>query len=126
LGNNRTVLVIDDDAHIRRVIELKLRKRGYEVITAMNGQEGLDLIKSQLPDVVITDIMMPKLDGETLCRQTDHFKRQHPFLTIVVTSRISPDDHRWVEEMNNTQLMEKPFSLSRMLARIDQYCSSGR
>jgi DNA-binding response OmpR family regulator len=126
LGNNRKVLVIDDDAHIRRVIELKLRKRGYEVITAMNGQEGFDFIKSQLPDVVITDIMMPKLDGETLCRQTDHFKRKHPFLTIVMTSRISPDDHRWVEEMHDTQLMEKPFSPSKMLACIDQYFCSGQ
>lgn len=121
MTNNKRVVVIDDDAYIRRVIEFKLRRRGYDVITAMNGEEGLDLIKSQQPDVVITDILMPKLDGESLCRQTNDLKRQRPFLTIVMTNRISPDDRKWVEEMHDTQLMEKPFSPSKLLACIDQY-----
>lgn len=121
MGNNKRVVVIDDDANIRRVMELKLRKGGYEVITAMNGEEGLNLIASQQPDVVITDIMMPKLDGKSLCKQTNHLKEQRPFLTIVMTNRISPDDRNWVNEMRDTQLMEKPFSPSRVLARIDEY-----
>jgi DNA-binding response OmpR family regulator len=53
---------------IRRVVELKLRKRGYDVLMAMNGEEGLHLIESEQPDAVVTDIMMPKLDGENLCK----------------------------------------------------------
>lgn len=121
MGNNKRVVVIDDDANIRRVMELKLRKGGYEVITAMNGKEGLNLIASQQPDAVITDILMPKLDGQSLCKQTNHLKEKRPFLTIVMTNRISPDDHSWVNEMRDTQLMEKPFSPSRVLARIDEY-----
>lgn len=121
MGNNKRVVVIDDDANIRRVMELKLRKGGYEVITAMNGEEGLNLIASQQPDAVITDILMPKLDGQSLCKQTNHLKEKRPFLTIVMTNRISPDDHSWVNEMRDTQLMEKPFSPSRVLARIDEY-----
>jgi len=110
LENNRKVLVIDDDAHIRRVVEFKLRKQGYEVLMAVNGEEGLQLIKSHQPDVVVTDIMMPKLDGESLCKQTDHLKKQRPFLTIVMTNRISPDDRNWVKDMRDTKLMEKPFN----------------
>lgn len=121
MGNNKRVVVIDDDANIRRVMELKLRKGGYEVITAMNGEEGLNLIASQQPDAVITDILMPKLDGQSLCKQTNHLKEKRPFLTIVMTNRISPDDRNWVNEMRDTQLMEKPFSPSRVLARIDEY-----
>lgn len=121
MGNNKRVVVIDDDANIRRVMELKLRKGGYEVITAMNGEEGLNLIASEQPDAVITDIMMPKLDGQSLCEQTNHLKEQRPFLTIVMTNRISPDDRNWVNEMRETQLMEKPFSPSKVLARIDEY-----
>jgi DNA-binding response OmpR family regulator len=53
---------------IRRVVELKLRKRGYDVLMAMNGEEGLHLIESEQPDAVVTDIMMPKLDGKNLCK----------------------------------------------------------
>lgn len=121
MGNSKRVLVIDDDAHIRRLIEFKLKKRGYEVVLAMNGEEGLNLIKSQHPDVVVTDIMMPKLDGQSLCEQTNDLKRQWPFLTIVMTNRISPDDRNWVKEMQDTELMEKPFSPSKLLGCIDQY-----
>lgn len=90
---------------------------------AMNGEEGLQLIKSHQPDVVVTDIIMPKLDGENLCKQTDHLKKQRPFLTIVMTNRISPDDLNWVKKMQDTELMEKPFSPSRLLGCIDEYFS---
>jgi len=121
LENSKKVLVIDDDAQIRRVVELKLKKRGYDVLTAMNGEEGLQVIESEEPDAVVTDITMPKLDGETLCKQTNHLKQQRPFLTIVMTNRISPDDRHWVKEMQDTQLMEKPFSPTRLLGCIDEY-----
>jgi DNA-binding response OmpR family regulator len=121
LGNNKKILVIDDDAQIRRVVELKLKNRGYEVLMAMNGQEGVSLIKSQQPDAVVTDILMPKLDGQTLCKQTNPLKKQRPFLTIVMTNRISPDDRNWVKDMQDTELMEKPFSPTRLLGCIDEY-----
>ena len=125
MENNKKVLVIDDDAQIRRVVELKLRNRGYEVLMAMNGQEGLSLIKSQQPDAVVTDIVMPKLDGQSLCKQTNHLKKQRPFLTIVMTNRISPDDRNWVKDMQDTELMEKPFSPTRLLGCIDEYFRRG-
>ena len=121
LGDNKKILVIDDDAQIRRVVELKLRKRGYDVLMAMNGEDGLQVIESEEPDAVVTDITMPKLDGQALCKQTNHLKKKRPFLTIVMTNRISPDDRHWVKDMQDTQLMEKPFSPTRLLDCIDEY-----
>ena len=121
MRNNRKILVIDDEAHIRRIIELKLKSRGYQVITAENGAEGLDLIKTERPEAVVSDINMPKLDGKTLCQMTDPIKKERPFLTIIITARISPDEEVWVDQMHCTQFMEKPFSPSRLLERIDQY-----
>ncbi len=121
MENSKRVLVVDDEAHIRRVIELKFTNQGYRVITATNGEEGLDLIKRQQPDVVITDIMMPKMDGKTLCELSNELKKKRPFLTIVMTCRISPTDQDWVGGMQDTVFMEKPFSLSSVLKCIDQY-----
>jgi DNA-binding response OmpR family regulator len=121
LRHNKKVLVIDDEAHIRRVVELKLKKNGYQVITAKNGEEGLDSIKTHQPDAVITDVMMPKLDGKGVCEQTNHLKKERSFLTIVVTARISPDDQKWVNMMHDTRLVEKPFSPSKLLEYIDEY-----
>ena len=103
--------MIDDEAHIRRVIEIKLKKRGYQVITAINGKEGLNLIKTQKPDVVISDIMMPEMDGKALCKETNELKNERPFLTIIITCRISPDEEDWTNEMQDTLFMEKPFSI---------------
>ncbi|MCK5656951.1 MAG: response regulator [Deltaproteobacteria bacterium] len=121
MENNKRVLVIDDEAHIRRVIELKFKNQGYQVITATNGEEGLDLIKSQQPDVVITDIMMPKLDGRALCEQANELKEDRPFLTIVMTCRISPTEQDWISQLQDTVFVEKPFSLQTILKCVDQY-----
>jgi DNA-binding response OmpR family regulator len=121
LAKSKKILIIDDEAPIRRVLELKLKSRGYEIIMATNGEEGLNLIKSQEPDVVISDINMPRLDGETLCKMVNPSKKTRSFLTIIITSRISPEERLWVSEMDDTVFMEKPFSPSKMLECIDQY-----
>ena len=121
MENNKTVLVVDDEAHIRRVIEVKLKKRGYQVLTAINGKEGLKLIETQKPDVVITDIMMPEMDGKTLCERTSGLKKQRSFLTIIMTCRISADEESWTGDMQDTLFMEKPFSPARLVECIDQY-----
>ena len=121
MADNKTILVVDDEGPIRRVIELKLRNRGYRVITASDGEEGLALLRREKPDAVVTDIMMPKLDGKSLCEQAEPLKRAGPFLTIVVTCRISPEERSWVGRMTDTILMEKPFSPSRLLDRLEEY-----
>lgn len=118
---SKTVLVIDDDAHIRRVVQLKLKIHGYQVLMARDGEEGLNLIKTRQPDVVVSDINMPKIDGKTLCKMTNALKQKRPFLTIIMTARISPDERAWIGAMTDTQFMEKPFSPSRLLRDINRY-----
>ncbi len=118
---NKNILVIDDDAHIRRVIELKLRNAGYQVLIAKNGEEGLNLIKSQRPDVVITDIVMPKLDGKAVCMKANEFKKEWPFLTLIITCSITFNEKNWINGMKDTQFMEKPFSLNKVLGCVDRY-----
>ena len=121
MEDNKKILVIDDEAHIRRVIELKLKNRGYQVVTAKDGEEGFDIIKKQKPDVVITDIMMPKLDGRSLSKRANLLKAERPFLTIIMTCRVSPEENAWTNDMDDTLFMEKPFSPSKMVEQIDQY-----
>lgn len=118
---SRTVLVIDDDTHIRRVVQVKLKHYGYDVIMARNGEEGLKMIHSHKPDVVVTDINMPKIDGKTLCKMTNEMKKKRPFLTIIMTARISPDEKEWIKEMTDTHFMEKPFSPSGLIKDINRY-----
>ena len=117
----KSVLIVDDDAYIRRVLEVKLKKHGFEIFMAKNGQMALDLIIEKRPDVVVTDINMPVMDGKTLCMKTNPLKEERPFLTIIVTARIDPEDKLWVKNMQYTLLMEKPFSPMEILHTIQAY-----
>ncbi|WP_320045543.1 response regulator [uncultured Desulfobacter sp.] len=123
--SEKTILIIDDEAHIRRILELKCRNAGFRVVSAKNGVQGLDIIKQENPDVVISDINMPKMNGQELCRLSNPMKATAPFLTIIVTARITSDNEAWVNEMTDTVLMEKPFSPSKILETVDQYLAKG-
>ena len=75
---NKKVLIVDDEAPLRRVLEFKLKNSGYQVLIAQNGVQGLDLIKTEQPDAVVTDIMMPEMDGQQLCEQSNALKQELP------------------------------------------------
>jgi CheY-like chemotaxis protein len=121
LAGNKKILIIDDEAPIRQVIALKLKNGGYDVLSATDGEEGLRVIQREAPDVVITDITMPRLDGKQLCEMTHHLKQERPFLTVVMTARIMPDERQWIDKMPDTLFMEKPFSPRQLLECIDNY-----
>ena len=123
MRKNKKILIIDDEAYIRRVIELKLKRRGYQVFTASDGAEGLKEFKKHEPDVVITDVMMPEIDGREFCEQTNAVKKDRPFLTIVISCSLPEHRSEWLTKMDETLFFEKPFSPSRLLDRIDQYFS---
>ncbi len=124
-GNSRKVLVIDDEAHIRLVLELNLKAQGYQVITAADGEEGLHLIETEKPDVVISDINMPKMNGQIFCEMASPMKAENPFLTVIITGRIAADES-WVSDLQDAMFMEKPFSLSKLYDSIDQYFEEHR
>lgn len=121
MENNKKVLVIDDEAHIRRVLELKLKNRGYQVFMAKNGQEGFDIIHKQKPVIVISDINMPIMDGKTLVEKTNGLKKNRRFLTIIITARINPKEKDWISNMQDTLFMEKPFSPSKIVETVEEY-----
>ena len=121
MDRRRRILVVDDEAPIRRVLELKLKNGGYDVILAEDGEAGLRVIESEKPEAVVTDINMPRVDGKQLCEATNHLKLERTFLTIIITARIIPDDQQWISAMQDTVFMEKPFSPSSILESIDRY-----
>ena len=64
-----TILVVDDEASIRRILETRLSMIGYQVVTACDGQEALEAFRNTNPDLVVLDVMMPKLDGYGVCQE---------------------------------------------------------
>lgn len=112
---------MDDQPHIVRVIRLSLEARGYIVEVAANGEQALDKLREQLYDVLITDIEMPRLDGRTLCEIMHRELDGERPLTLIVTARSEVGLYEWIRSLPDTELLEKPLSLRRLNARLDQH-----
>ncbi len=83
------ILAVDDEPLYQHLLKVNLEKEGYEVITANNGEEALEMVSSRHPDLVIMDIMMPKLDGITACERIRQFSNMP---IIILTARGEEQD----------------------------------
>ena len=110
-----TILVVDDDPAFLRSLELILELDGFAVTTAENGVRGLQAFRNRGPDIVLIDVMMPKLDGLEAVRQ---MRRERPGATIIVMSGSArPDDldlPTAVRELGAAAFLEKPFEPARL------------
>jgi CheY-like chemotaxis protein len=125
MTENPLILVVDDEPFVPRVLELKLGRAGYRVITAPNGLRGLELIAREHPQVVITDISMPGMDGFELCREAQKYRKDHNFLLIVITSRTEREMRQWMDSIPDLIFFEKPLSPRSLLRTVDAYLATG-
>jgi PleD family two-component response regulator len=114
----RRVLVVDDEEHIRRILKFQLEKNGYEVVTAENGEEALKLVRRSVPDLILLDLMMPKIDGFEVCRQlrADFQTSQIPIIMLTAKSDL-PDKIKGLQGGANDYLV-KPYSNEELLLRV--------
>jgi DNA-binding response OmpR family regulator len=112
------ILIVDDEPAVRRVLTLCLKREGHEVECAGDGTTALGHIRSRLPDFLITDINMPGMNGEALCRAIDAEFPQRRFPILVMTSMTDRDNHEWARAIPNTDFLEKPLSPRNLIARI--------
>jgi DNA-binding response OmpR family regulator len=112
------VLIVDDDRMIRTLIKLLLEKQGYDVIEGENGQQAIDLAMRERPDLLIVDLMMPKVDGYQAIDQI----RREPSLAMlpvmVLTAENGPGAETRVLELGADDYMTKPFDPDILLARV--------
>ena len=106
----RRILVVDDEAHIVQVLSLKLRNAGYEIITAVDGEEGVDLAREQRPDLIITDFQMPYLTGLELCQALAEDEPTAKIPIVILTARGYALDDADLALGNIKDVISKPFS----------------
>ena len=110
-----TILTADDDPQLLRLVSRNLELEDYEVITASNGQQALEMIEFQMPDLVLLDVMMPKMDGFTVCQRVRAFSTV-PILLI--TARGQDQDKVRGLDLGADDYLTKPFSVDELLARV--------
>ena len=109
------ILVVDDEASIRRILEARLSMIGYMVHTASNGEEALDLFHKHHPDMLVLDVMMPKLDGYGVCQEV---RRESDVPIIMLTALGDVADRITGLELGADDYVIKPFSPKELEARI--------
>lgn len=109
------VLVIDDEENICELITLYFEKAGYEVICAGDGAEGIEMIQSQKPDLVILDLMLPGMDGLDVCKE---IRKTSNVPLIMLSARVDEVDRVLGLEIGADDYVTKPFSPRELLARV--------
>ncbi len=121
----KVALVVDDEQHIVHVVALKLRNAGLEVITASDGEQAYELASKSPPDIVITDLQMPYMNGLELCQKL----RENPATSAVPALMLTARGHALSKEdlagTNISEVLAKPFSPREILSRVEALLQEG-
>ncbi|MDX1697971.1 MAG: response regulator [Thiohalobacterales bacterium] len=117
----KTVLIVDDEPHVIRIMRLALEKSGYRVDEAANGLQALEYLAKNSPDVMISDIDMPRMNGRELCEEMVRILPGRTFPVFVLTARAEHEHREWSAAIDNLGFMEKPVSIRRLLSALDDY-----
>ena len=109
------ILVVEDDQTLLDVLKYNLTKEGYEVVTAIDGVQALEVARSKKPDLIVLDVMLPKLDGLEVCRIV---RREMTVPILMLTAKTEEIDKVVGLELGADDYMTKPFSMRELLARI--------
>ncbi|QNM15194.1 MULTISPECIES: response regulator transcription factor [Fusobacterium] len=111
----KKILIIDDEWKIRKLIKDYLVREGYSVAEAEDGQEGIDLFFQDMYDLVILDIMLPKIDGWSVCRK---IRSESDVPIIMLTARADESDQLFGFELQTDEYMVKPFNPKLLVAKV--------
>ena len=111
----KTILVVDDEPAIRDLLKYNLEREGYRIIEASDGIEGINVALEQKPDIILLDIMLPKLDGLSVCKR---IKNSMSIPIIMLTAKSEEIDTILGLELGADDYITKPFSVRELAARV--------
>ncbi len=116
----KKILVVDDEVNILTIMEARLLASGYEVIMASDGQEGLAKARNEKPDIIILDIMLPKLDGYKVCRLLKADEQYKHIPIILLSARTQDSDLEIGKQQGADAYVTKPFTADVLLGKIQE------
>ncbi len=116
----KRILIVDDEAQLVEMVKMRLEAAGYEVISAYDGQEGFDKAKKDKPDLIILDLMLPKMDGYKVCGLLKNDARYSKIPVIMFTARVQEEDVRLGKDLGAEEYVTKPFDPKILLSKIKE------
>ena len=114
------VLVVDDEPDLVRILQFGLQSAGYVVESASDGQEGLKKAREVKPDIILLDLMLPKLDGYKICRLLKFDERFKHIPIIILSARTQEGDQTLALEMGANRFVTKPYNFSEILTHVEE------
>jgi DNA-binding response OmpR family regulator len=115
MSQKATILVVDDEPHVLKLVKANLESSGYKVVTAADGEEAVHIVERALPDLILLDIMLPKMDGYAACSRIREFSSVP---IIMVTARSAQVDLVHGFEVGADDYLTKPFDVTELLMRV--------
>lgn len=114
--SHERILIIEDEQPMRLVLTDALERQGYRMLSAANGEDGLNMAVSEQPDLIVLDVMMPKLDGFAVCKELRSLGHKTPILMLTAKGQV--EDRVKGLDLGADDFLSKPFSREELLARI--------
>lgn len=116
----KRILVIDDEPDLVKIIEARLKQADREVLVAYDGQEGLEKARTEKPDLILLDLMLPKLDGYKVCRILKFDKKYKNIPIVILTAKGQENDEKLGHEAGADAYLTKPYQHEVVLAKITE------
>ncbi|AXE18513.1 response regulator [Runella rosea] len=113
------IVIVDDEPNILMSLEFLMKKEGYKVFIARDGEEAVDIVRTEIPDVVLLDIMMPKVDGYEVCRFIKSSPEYQHAKVIFMSSKSRETDLQKGYDLGADLYIPKPFSTRDMVAKVN-------
>ena len=115
------ILIVDDEPDLVETIRFALELEGYNVLVAVNGEEGLNTARQEKPDLILLDLMLPKLDGYKVCRLLKFDERYKHIPILMLTAKTQDKDRILGKETGANEYLTKPFDMDELMAKIKSY-----
>ena len=121
--NPKKVLVVDDEPDLVETVRFPLEMEGYQVLVSYNGEDGLNQARRENPDLIILDLMLPKLDGYKVCRLLKFDERYKHIPILMLTAKTQEKDRILGKETGADGYMTKPFDIDQLMEKVKLYLS---
>lgn len=115
----KKILVVDDEAQLVEMVKMRLEASGYEIIVAGDGQEALDKARQENPDLIILDLMLPKIDGYKVCRMLKFDEKYKKIPILMFSARAQEEDRRLGLQVGADDYVTKPFEPKILMGKIE-------
>jgi len=126
MSDRKRILIVDDEKDLVDILKTRLEIEGYEILAAYDGQEGLEKAQEEKPDLILLDVMMPKMNGYQVCRLLKYDEEFQNIPVIIITARGQEQDKMTGDEVGADEYITKPFENGVLFAKIKELLGKSR